>query len=160
MAKRGSKSARSNTREPAIRNRRARHDFFISDTLTCGLKLTGTEIKSIRSGQASLQEGYVRAQADPPQLTLHGVHIAEYPGAGPKHQHEPTRTRVLLAHKREIRKWAVAANARGATIVPLEIVWQDARAKLVIGLGVGKKKHDKRESMKKKAHQRDIERER
>lgn len=145
------------SREPAIRNRKARHDYFITDTLTCGLKLTGTEIKSIRAGQISLKEGYVRASERPPRLTLHGVHIAEYPGAGPKHQHDPVRTRVLLASKREIRKWAVESRSRGSTIVPLEITWVDSRAKLVIGLGVGKKKHDKRQSLRKKAHRRDME---
>ncbi|MCH2136431.1 MAG: SsrA-binding protein SmpB [Phycisphaerales bacterium] len=146
------------SREPGIANRRARHDYFITDTLTCGIKLTGTEIKSIRAGQISLKEGYVRASDKPLSLTLHGVHIAEYPGAGPKHQHEPIRVRTLLANKREIRKWAVASRARGSTIVPLEIVWVESRAKLVIGLGTGKKKHDKRQALRKKAHARDMER--
>jgi SsrA-binding protein len=160
MAGKGStsnkKKKKGASREPSVRNRRARFDYFITDTLTCGIKLTGTEIKSIRAGQISLQEGYVRATEEPLALTLHGVHIAEYPGAGPKHQHEPTRVRSLLAHRREIRKWAVEARARGVTIVPLEITWVDARAKLVIGLGIGKKKYDKRQALRKKAHHRDI----
>jgi len=160
MAGKGTKKKDKGNREPRIQNRKARFDYFITDTLTCGMKLTGTEIKSIRAGLASLKEGYVRAEDNPPRLTLHSVHISEYAGAGPKHQHEPTRTRILLAHKREIRKWAVESRARGVSIVPLEITWEDSRAKLVIGLGIGKKKHDKRESMKKRAHDRDMERDR
>ena len=158
MAGKGSKSNKKKgaSREPSIRNRRARFDYFITDTLTCGMKLTGTEIKSIRAGQISLQEGYVRATEDPLALTLHGVHIAEYPGAGPKHQHEPTRVRPLLAHRREIHKLAVQARGRGVTIVPLEVTWVDSRAKLVIGLGIGKRKYDKRQALKRKADHRDI----
>ncbi len=158
MAGKGSKKKLKGTREPAVQNRRARFDYLITDTLTCGIKLTGTEIKSIRAGQISLQEGYVQAAEHPLRLTLHNVHIAEYPGAGPKHQHAPTRVRTLLAHKREIRKWFTASRARGITIVPLEITWVDARAKLVIGLGTGKKKYDKRETLKKRDHERDMER--
>jgi len=160
MAGKGTKKKDNGNREPRIQNRKARFDYSITDTLTCGIKLTGTEIKSVRAGLASLKEGYVRAEDNPPRLTLHSVHISEYAGAGPKHQHDPTRTRILLAHKREIRKWALESRARGVSIVPLEITWEDSRAKLVIGLGVGKKKHDKRESMKKRAHDRDMERDR
>lgn len=159
MARKGAGSKKgTGAREPSIGNRKARYDYFITDTLTCGIKLTGTEIKSVRAGLISLKEGYVRASEHPVSMTLHGVHIAEYPGAGPKHQHDPTRTRVLLANKREIRAWAVESRAKGSTIVPLEIVWVDKRAKLVIGLGIGKKKYDKRQALKHKADKREMDR--
>jgi SsrA-binding protein len=161
MAGKGKTSKKqTGAREPSIQNRKARFDYFITDTLTCGIKLTGTEIKSIRAGLISIKEGYVRASESPLALTLHAVHIGEYPGAGPKHQHDPIRTRVLLANKREIRQWAVEARAKGSAIIPLEITWVDKRAKLVIGLGVGKKKYDKRQSLKYKDHKRDMERRR
>ncbi|MDP7029927.1 MAG: SsrA-binding protein SmpB [Phycisphaerales bacterium] len=143
--------------EPLIRNRRARHDYLIQETLECGIRLTGTEVKSLRSGQASLQEGYVRAELVPLSLTLHGVHIAEYPNASSRFQHAPIRTRQLLAHKREIRKLARAASAKGVAIVPLEIHWRNGRAKLLIGIGTGKRTYDKRQALKAKAHKRDIE---
>lgn len=156
MAKRG-KTSQQDGPQPSIRNRKARHDYLITETLECGLQLTGTEVKSLRNGQASLQEGYVRASLDPLGLTLHSVHIAEYPNASSAHQHEPTRTRNLLAHKREIKSLARQAATKGVTIVPLEIIWRDGRAKLVIGVGTGKKSWDKRQALKAKAHRRDIE---
>ena len=152
------KSSNQNSNEPVIENRKARHLYTITDTLECGIKLLGTEIKSVRSGQVSLAEGYVKASEDPLSLTLHSIHIAEYPPAGPHRQHEPTRTRVLLAHRREIRKWAVASRSRGCTIVPLKMYFVDGRAKLLVGLGTGKKAPDKRQDLKAKEAKRDIER--
>ncbi len=142
--------------EPTIRNRRARHDYLITDTLECGMQLRGTEVKSLRNGQASLQEGFVRAEVDPLTLTLYGVHIAEYSNASSNFQHDPIRPRTLLAHKREIKKFARAASAKGVTIVPLEIHWVHGRAKLLIGIGTGKRNYDKRQALKAKAHRRDI----
>jgi SsrA-binding protein len=144
--------------EPTIENRRARHDYFIEDTLECGMKLTGTEIKSVRHGQASLGEGYVQAIENPPSLTLHGVHIAEYAPAGEAHQHLPTRTRTLLAQKREIRKLADKTRERGVTIVPLKIYFVRGRAKLLIGLARGKHKADKRQDIATREHKRDMDR--
>ena len=152
------KSKSSGSTEPVIQNRKARYDYLISDTLECGMKLTGTEVKSIRNGQVSLGEGYVHATADPPLLLLHGVHIAEYPPAGPDTQHEPTRTRILLAHKREIQKWAVRTRERGLTIVPLKVYFVEGRIKMLIGLGTGKRKYDKRQAIKARDAQRDIDR--
>jgi SsrA-binding protein len=156
MAKSRKKSSEGNG-EPLIRNRRARFDYLITDTLEVGIRLTGTEVKSLRKGLASLQEGFVRADGDPPQLLLFGVHIAEYPNAASAFQHNPIRTRQLLAHKREIRKFARAAATKGVTIVPLEIHWVHGRAKMLIGLGTGKRDYDKRQALKAKAHRRDIE---
>ena len=102
---------RHRSNESTIENRRARRDYFIEDTLECGIRLTGTEIKSVRIGQVSLAEGYVRATETPPRLTLHGAHIAEYPPAGEHRQHQPVRVRALLAHRREIRKLAARTRA-------------------------------------------------
>jgi SsrA-binding protein len=152
------RSSQKPSNEPEISNRKARHDFTIIETLECGMRLTGTEIKSIRAGQASLAEGYVRAQADPPRLTLHSVHIAEYPPAGPHRQHEPTRTRALLAHRREIRKFADRANQRGFTLVPLKIYFVRGVAKLLVGVAQGKGRSDKRQSISAREARRDIER--
>ena len=88
--------------EPVIENRKARNTYSIGETLECGIQLRGTEIKSIRASQISLAEGWVRVHDQPLALSLHGVHIAEYPPAGANRQHEPVRTRNLLAHKREM----------------------------------------------------------
>ncbi len=144
--------------KPTIENRRARYDFFIDDTLECGIKLTGTEIKSVRNGRVSLAEGYVRATESPPTLVLHGVHIAEYPPAGKQLQHDPTRVRTLLAHRREIRKLADKTRQKGFTIVPLKMYLVRGRAKLLIGLGQGKRRHDKRHELAKRQAEREIKR--
>jgi len=149
---------KTSTHEPSIENRRARHDYFIEDTLECGIKLTGTEIKSIRQGQVSLGEGYVSARDQPVSLTLHSVHIAEYPPAGVARQHLPTRERVLLAQKREIRKLADKTREKGVTLVPLKIYFVRGRAKLLIGLARGKHRSDKREDIAKREHKRDMDR--
>jgi len=144
--------------EPTIENRRARHDYFIEDTLEVGLKLTGTEIKSIRLGQASIAEGYVRATESPVALTLHGAHIAEYPPAGAARQHDPVRVRTLLAHSREILKLADRTRQKGTTLVPLKIYFLRGRAKLLIGIAKGKQQHDKRQDLIKKEAKREMDR--
>ncbi len=150
--------ARKTSLEPTIENRRARHEFFIEDTLECGIRLLGTEVKSVRDGKVSLGEGYVQATADPPALVLHGVHIAEYPPAGEHRQHDPIRPRALLAHRREIRKLAQRAQAKGYTLVPLKLYFTRGRAKLLVGVGRGKKLHDKREDLAKRQARREIDR--
>ncbi|MEO1131042.1 MAG: SsrA-binding protein, partial [Planctomycetota bacterium] len=98
MAKGGKKSKHGKADEPEIHNRKARHRYAIGDTLECGIKLFGTEVKSIRAGRISIGEGYVRADEIPLRLELHGVHIDEYAPAGVSRQHRPTQTRTLLAH--------------------------------------------------------------
>ena len=149
---------KTGTHEPTIENRRARHDYFIEDTLECGMKLTGTEIKSVRNGQVSLAEGYVQATAEPVGLVLHSVHIAEYSPAGEAHQHDPIRVRTLLAQKREIRKLADRTRERGLTLVPLKIYFVRGRAKLLIGVARGKQKGDKRDAIAQREHKRDMDR--
>ena len=146
----------THAREPTIENRRARHDYLITDTLECGIRLTGSEVKSVRDGKVSLAEGYVRAVEQPVELSLHSVHIAEYPPAGKAAQHEPTRTRKLLAHTREIKKLARQTQQKGLTLVPLKMYFSKGRAKLLIGLAQGKKQHDQRRSIAEKEAKRAI----
>ena len=155
MAKRSHKAAT----ETVIENRRARHDYHILDTLECGIVLTGTEVKSLRDGQASLGEGFVRVEDDGESLVLHQVHIPEYPPAGPARQHEPARRRRLLAHAREIRKLRKQAEEKGLTIVPLKMYLTRGVAKLEIGVARGKKAHDKRRSIAERDMRRELDRE-
>lgn len=158
MGKSG-KNKKKVDRTPEIENRRARYDYFIDETLEVGIKLVGTEVKSIRAGRASLKEGYVRVQAEnPPSLWLHSVHVGEYDHAAKAFQHNPTRTRLLLASKREIRDLARKTEVRGITIVPLKLYFKGPYAKLQIGVARGKKQHDKRETIKDRDAKRQIDR--
>jgi SsrA-binding protein len=145
-------------RAPNIENRKVRHEYHIQDTIEVGIVLKGTEVKSLRNGQASLAEGWIRASVRPVSLSMHGVHIAEYSDAGPTHQHVPTRTRVLLAHKREIIKLATFTNSQGNTLVPLKIYFSNNKAKVLVGLASGKRKADKRQDIAQKTAQRDMDR--
>jgi SsrA-binding protein len=145
----------------AIENRRARFDYHISDTLEVGIMLRGSEVKSVRDGKVSLAEGYVRVQPNPLSLYLHSVTIDEYGPAGPSgsgRQHAVGRTRKLLAHKREIAKLARQVEQKGMTVVPLRLYFKNGFAKLLIGLGKGKSKHDKRHSIAERESKRDISR--
>lgn len=144
--------------EPLIENRQARHDYAIEDTIECGIELRGTEIKSVRAGKVSLAEGYVSARAEPVELQLHSVHIAEYSNAGKAVQHEPVRVRRLLAHKKEIRKLAVEVQRKGVTLVPLKVYFKNGRAKLLVGIGTGRKAADKRHAIAKREMDRDMDR--
>jgi len=147
------------TREPEIENRKARYDFQIGETVECGMVLRGSEVKSIRAGQVSIAEGFVMARATPPSLELHGAHIAEYPPAGRDRQHVPTRTRRLLAKVSEIKKMALAMQAKGCTLVPLKIYFKNGVAKLLVGVAIGRKQSDKRAAIRERETKRDIERE-
>lgn len=133
-------------------NRKARFEYFIYETYEAGLALKGTEIKSIRNGQISLQEAYVRT--DGREAWLVGAHVAPYEHAS-AFQHDPDRDRKLLLNKREIRELWDAVRIKGMTIIPIRVYLKAGRAKLEIGLAKGKKQYDKRESIK----QRDLERE-
>lgn len=136
-------------------NRKAGFDYHILRKLEAGLSLTGTEIKSIRDGRVSIREAYVRPQGD--EMWLVGAHIAQYPPAG-RLQHDPTRSRRLLLHKREIRELAREVETAGLTIIPLRMYLKDGKAKLEIGLGRGKKKYDKREAIAKRDAERAMQR--
>src|SRR5690606_4824505 len=133
-------------------NKKARFEFFILETFEAGLVLKGTEIKSVRNGQISLQEAYVRTNGE--EIWLVGAHIAPYEHDS-AFQHDPNRDRKLLMHKKEIRKLFDEVRIKGMTLVPMRVYLKAGRAKLEIGLAKGKKQYDKRESIK----ERDVERE-
>ncbi len=133
-------------------NRKARFEYFIQETYEAGLVLRGTEIKSIRKGQISLQEAYVRT--DGQQAWLVGAHIAPYEHAS-AYQHDPDRDKKLLLNKREIKEIWDEVRIKGMTIVPTRVYLKAGKAKLEIGLAKGKRQYDKRESIK----ERDISRE-
>jgi len=133
-------------------NRKARFEYQILQVFEAGLVLKGTEIKSIREGQVSLQESYIRT--DGKQAWLVGAHIAPYEHAS-AYQHEPDRERKLLLNKSEISELWDAVRIKGMTIIPIRMYLKQGKAKLEIGLAKGKKLYDKRESIKK----RDVERE-
>ncbi len=132
-------------------NRKARYDYHILKTLEAGLSLLGTEIKSIREGRVSIREAYVRPQED--ELWLVGAHVAQYPPASAKN-HDPTRNRRLLLHRKEIRDLARAVAAEGVTVVPLRLYLKRGRAKLEIALARGKKHYDKRAAIAKRESDR------
>ena len=136
-------------------NRRARFEFHVLEELEAGIALTGTEVKSLRTGQCSIAEAYAMVRNG--QMFLVGAHIQEY-AQGNVHNHEPTRERKLLLHKREIQRWHGRVKEKGVTIVPLSLYFKGSRAKLAIALCKGKKLYDKREDKRKKDDQRDIDR--
>jgi len=136
-------------------NRKAAHDYHILRTFEAGLSLLGSEIKSIRLGHVSIREAYVRPIGD--ELWLVGAHIAHYaPAAGANH--DPTRNRRLLLHRKEIRELLRETQAAGATIVPLRLYLKDGRAKLEIALARGKKAYDKRAAIARREAERQMQR--
>lgn len=137
------------------RNRRARHDYHIEDTVEGGLVLTGTEVKSLRAGRASLTDGF--AQIQDGELWLHGVHIPEYT-QGTWTNHEPRRPRKVLLHRKEIDRWAAKAAERGLTIVPLALYFKDGRVKVELALARGKRTYDKRHDLAQRDAAREVER--
>jgi SsrA-binding protein len=135
-------------------NRRAFYDYTIEDRLEAGIALTGSEIKSIRAGKVNLREGYARIEKG--EAWLLGVHISPWTHAGYL-QHEPLRKRKLLIHRAEIVALGTKAAQKGATLVPLRMYLKDGRAKVEIALARGKRKYDKREAIKKREMQRELE---
>jgi SsrA-binding protein len=140
-------------RKRIAENRKARFAFRIEDTYEAGIQLTGTEVKSLRAGQANIAESY--ASAEKGGLFLINAYIPEYQAAGNFFQHDPRRSRRLLLHKREIHKLSIAVDRQGMTIIPLELYFNGrGRAKLKLALAQGKKLHDKREDAAKRDWQR------
>ena len=137
------------------RNRRARHDYHIEDVIEGGLVLTGTEVKSLRAGRASLVDGF--AQISDGEMWLHGVHIPEYT-QGTWTNHEPRRIRKVLLHRKEIDRLASKTAERGLTIVPLSLYFKDGRAKVELGVGRGKRTYDKRQDLAQRDAAREVER--
>ena len=136
-------------------NRKAHHDYDILETYEAGIALLGSEIKSVRENRVSLGEAYVRAEGG--ELWLVGAHIARYEAASYM-SHEPTRARKLLMHRKEIRILMGKLAEKGLTLVPLRLYIKERTAKLEIGLGRGKKLYDKRETIKRRETDREIER--
>ena len=139
-----------------IRNRSARFEYHIDDKYVAGLVLTGTEVKSLREGRASFNDSYCHFHKG--ELWIKSLHIAEY-SHGTYHNHEPLRERKLLLNKKELKKLESKLKEKGYTIVPLNIFFNDkGLAKIEIGLGKGKKLHDKRETIKARDSEREIKR--
>jgi SsrA-binding protein len=136
-------------------NRKARHDFQLGDRYEAGLVLTGTEVKSLREGGATLQQAYADLRGD--EIWLVGAHIAEY-GQGNVNNHEPDRERKLLLHKKEIESISGKVRERGFTLVPTRMYFKNGRAKVEIALARGKDTHDKRRDLAKRDADRQIER--
>jgi len=130
----------------AADNRKARHNYFIEETVEAGVMLTGTEIKSLRGGKATIGESY--AQSKDGEIFLINAYIPEYT-EGNRYNHEPRRIRKLLLHKRQIAKLSQAIEREGMTLIPLKIIFNaKGRAKVELGLAKGKKLHDKRDTEK------------
>jgi SsrA-binding protein len=136
-------------------NRRARHDYFIDATYEAGVVLSGTEVKSLRAGRATLGDGYATVRDG--ELWLHNVHIPEYT-EGTWTNHQPRRVRKLLLHRKEIAEIVKATQQKGMTIVPLALYFKDGYAKVEIGLARGKRQYDKRQSLAARDAQRETDR--
>ena len=136
-------------------NRRARHEYEVLDTLECGIMLVGSEVKSLRKGQLSLEEAYGRVKEG--EVFLVNCDIPEYVQAN-QFNHNPRRMRKLLLHRREIKKFAGRAYEKGLTLVPLKMYFKEGRAKVLLGICRGRQTHDKRNVLKERAMSRDIER--
>ena len=147
--------AKNNGYDLVADNRKARHDFFIEEALEAGMVLTGTEVKSLRAGRASLADGF--AQVSDGELWLHNVHIPPYV-QGTWTNHEPRRVRKLLLHRKEIDRLARRTAERGLTLVPLSLYFTDGKAKIEIGVARGKRTYDKRHDLARRDAEREVER--
>jgi SsrA-binding protein len=135
-------------------NRKARHDYEILETLECGIALVGSEVKSLRAGRMSLDDAYGRVEGN--EVWLLGCDIPEYEKAN-QLNHKPKRQRKLLLHRREIQKFAGMAFEKGLTLVPLKMYFKNGRVKVLMGIGRGRKTHDKRQKLKADTARREIE---
>ncbi len=142
-------------KQSVARNPKATHDYHILETWECGIVLTGTEVKSLRSGKASIKEAYARLRNG--EVFLDGMNITPYE-QGNRYNHDPVRTRKLLLHRKEIEKLIGSVEQKGLTLVPLELYFRNGRAKVALALGRGKKQYDKREDLKRRAIERETAR--
>ena len=149
------KKAKAKTNGAVASNPKARHDYEILETLEAGVVLTGSEVKSLRGGTASLRESFAIIRDGEPLLI--GMHIGPYPQAGYA-GHDPTRTRKLLLHKGEIQRLVGKTAERGLTLVPLRVYFSHGLAKVELGLARGKRTYDRRESLKERDAQMQIDR--
>lgn len=146
---------RETGRKNIAQNKRARHDYFIEETYEAGLVLTGTEVKSLRAGKANLTDGYATVENE--EGWLYNVYIPEY-SQGTWTNHAARRKRKLLLHRKEIAKIEATLREKGLTLVPLALYFNDGRAKLEIGIGRGKKDYDKRQTLREKQDNREMQR--
>ena len=147
--------AKQTGRKLIAQNKKARHDYHIEDVVEAGLVLTGTEVKSLRLGRASLVDAYAIQRGD--ELWLQGMHIPEYTH-GTWTNHEPRRTRKLLLHRSEIEKLIRAVDQQGVSLIPLALYFKDGYAKIELATGRGKKAYDKRQAIAKRDADREARR--
>lgn len=137
-------------------NKKAFHDYFVEESIECGIELTGTEVKSLRAGKANLKDAW--CDIDGGEMFVKGMHISPYE-QGNIYNHDEKRPRKLLLHKREIMRYTGLVAQKGLTLIPLSLYFKNSRVKLQLGLCRGEKLYDKREDAAKKAAKREIERE-
>jgi SsrA-binding protein len=137
------------------KNKRAHFDFFVDETHEAGIALLGTEVKSLRQGKVSLKDSYAKIEKE--EMLLVDAHISPY-SHGNRFNHDPERPRKLLMHKREIRRLYGKAREKGFSLIPTKMYFKDGRVKVEIGLGRGKRSYDKREILKKRTAEREVER--
>jgi len=142
--------------KPLAQNKKASHDYFIEETYEAGIVLTGTEIKSVRNGKANINDAFATVRNG--EMFIHNMHISPFEQGNRHNPTDPTRARKLLLHKQQITKLLGQSKQEGYAIVPLKIYTRNGYAKLLVGLGKGKRQYDKRESAAKKDAQRDIQR--
>lgn len=142
-------------KQQVARNPKATHDYHILETWEAGVVLTGTEVKSLRNGKASIKEGFARLANG--EVFLEGVNITPYE-QGNRYNHDPVRTRKLLLHRKEIERLIGAVEQKGLTLVPLELYFRNGVAKVTLALGRGKKQHDRREDLKRRDADREVAR--
>ena len=145
----------SEKQRPLAQNKKARHDYNILETVEAGIVLTGTEIKSVREGRVTLKDGFAQIKND--EAWLANVHISEYT-AGNRFNHDPLRRRKLLLHKKQIVQLGQKTSAKGVTLVPLKVYLKNGFAKVLIGVATGKHEYDKRETIKRRDQEREIQR--
>ena len=137
------------------RNPKATHDYHVLETWEAGIVLSGTEVKSLRDGKASIKEAWARVRNG--EVFLEGMNITPYT-QGNRYNHEPVRSRKLLLHRKEIARLIGSVEQQGLTLVPLELYFRRGRAKVALALGRGKKQHDKREDLKRRIADREVAR--
>lgn len=142
-------------RAPSLQNRKAFHDYFILESVEAGIALVGTEVKSIRNGKANLQDSFGRIEKD--ELFLYGMHISPYE-QGNRYNPDPTRPRKLLLHRNEIEKLQARVQEKGLTLVPVKLYFKKGKVKIQLAVGKGKNVADKRDKLREKEANRDIDR--
>jgi SsrA-binding protein len=155
MSQQANKATEENGRVSVARNPRATHDYHVMDTMEAGIVLTGTEVKSLRQGKASIKEAFGVLRGG--EVWLEGMHITPYE-QGNRYNHEPVRSRKLLLHRREIERLIGSVEQKGFALVPLEVYFRKGHAKVTLALGKGKKTYDRREDLKRRIADREVAR--